>query len=208
MPDFSLVIDTAFESCQVGLWQGDTCVTMASVAGGGKHDIVLAPLVQEIFKVHQVVLADLERIIVTTGPGRFTGLRVGIAFARGLALVNGTPLVGVLTTDALYWQLARAYPGRHDMAVMVAVKRGESFLQRPGQPIERVMDADLLDYFDRDTETGLVGMISPEAAVLLDGQTHIRPDPAITEPSLEAIYAVAQGLKASESAVIRPYYAL
>jgi tRNA threonylcarbamoyladenosine biosynthesis protein TsaB len=207
MPKSTLVIDTAFETCQVGLWQGDTCITMAAVDGGGKHDIILSPLVEEIFKVHKVDIKDIEKIIVTTGPGRFTGLRVGIAFARGLALVHQTPLVGVLTTDALHWQLAQTFPDEQARTVIVSVKRGESFIQRAGQPIERVMDSDLIAYFEPYDETILAGVISPEAEILLE-QTDVSVLSSLTEPSLEAIFAVAKAQEPVKNAIIRPYYNL
>ena len=208
MPKTVLVIDTAFESCQVGVWQEDKCVTMASVAGGGKHDIVLAPLVEEIFKVHKIAVKDIEKIVVTTGPGRFTGLRVGIAFARGLALVNRTPMAGVLTSDALRWQMARDYADHQNKAVIVAVKRGESFIQRENGPIERVMDTELAGWFDAGQETLLAGMISAEAAPILKDLAHVRVVENMTEPSLEAIFAVSRSAAAEKTALIRPYYAI
>ena len=203
----TLVIDTAFETCQVGLWQGDKCITMAAVNGGGKHDIILSPLVEEIFKAHHVDVKDIEKIIVTTGPGRFTGLRVGIAFARGLALVHRTPLIGVMTTDALHWQLANDFPDEKSRTVIVAVKRGESFIQREGQPIERVMNDDLIAYFEPYDETLLAGIISPEAEILLD-QTDVSVVSSLSELSLEAIFAIGNGQAAEKTTLIRPYYAI
>jgi tRNA threonylcarbamoyladenosine biosynthesis protein TsaB len=206
MPKTILVIDTAFETCQVGIWQDEKCVTMAAVNGGGKHDIILGPLVEEILKVHHIAVKDIEKIIVTTGPGRFTGLRVGIAFARGLALVHQTPMVGVLTTDALHWQLAKEFLDK-ERAVIVAVKRGESFIQRAGQPIERIMDPDLADCFKADKNLLLAGILSPEAQKILEN-SNISIVKSITEPSLEAIYAVAKDKPPQETGLIRPFYAI
>jgi tRNA threonylcarbamoyl adenosine modification protein YeaZ len=207
MKNYILVIDTAFESCQVGVWQGDQCITMASVQGGGKHDIILGPLVEEIFKVHKIAVSEIEKIIVTTGPGRFTGLRVGIAFARGLALVNQTPMTGVMTTDVLHWQLAQKYPEAQNKVVIVAVKRGESFVQREWQPIERVMDNDLAEYFSKDDNLVVAGILSSEAEKIINN-SNISIDSEITEPSLEAIFAIAKDKPAQENALIRPYYAV
>lgn len=205
MTKFLLIIDTAFETCQVGLWQGNKCITMAAVPGGGKHDIILAPLVDEIFKVHKVAVKDIEKIAVTIGPGRFTGLRVGIAFARGLALIHKTPLVGVQTTDALRWQADQVQP---DIAIIVAVKRGESFIQRAGQPIDRVMDSELADYMASNTISHVAGVLSPEAQAILSPISNLHIIEQITEPSLEAIYAVSGPLKAGDNSLVRPYYTI
>jgi tRNA threonylcarbamoyl adenosine modification protein YeaZ len=61
----------------------------------------LPKLVADLLAEAEVAPAGLDRIAVTTGPGGFTGVRVGIAFARGLALVHATPVVGIDTLTAL-----------------------------------------------------------------------------------------------------------
>lgn len=61
----------------------------------------LPRLVAELLDEAAVAPSALDRIVVTTGPGGFTGVRVGIAFARGFALVHGTPVIGVDTLTAL-----------------------------------------------------------------------------------------------------------
>lgn len=203
-----LIIDTAFESCQVGIWQGDICLVVRSEQGGGKHDIILAPMVEALLEKHRVKISDLTEIVVTTGPGRFTGLRVGIAFARGLALVHRTPLKGVMTTDAFRWQLGKVT--EKSCAVIVAVKRGESFVQRcnPPAPIERVMDADFGTYFPKYIPILIGGVFSPEIKAKLGDHPHITPVPEAGDLSLEAVYAVSKAVPAEKNAVIRPYYAL
>lgn len=65
------------------------------------HAERLAPLVDELMRVAGARFADVERIAVTVGPGSFTGVRVGLSFARGLALALGVPCVGVSTLETL-----------------------------------------------------------------------------------------------------------
>jgi len=207
---YSLIIDTAFESCQAGLWLDGNCLVSKSVQGGGKHDVLLAPMVQEIFKSNAVQVKGLKEIIVTTGPGRFTGLRVGIAFARGLALMHQTPLKGVLTADALRWQMEN-YHKQKNAAIVVAVKRGESFVQKIAPvfaPIERVMDTDFAACFPAGEVTHVAGMLSPDIQRILSDATHVIPVPELTEPSLEAIYAASETQKPEKSVLVRPYYAI
>jgi tRNA threonylcarbamoyladenosine biosynthesis protein TsaB len=106
----SLIIDTAFETCQVGLVRDGKIVAEDKITSGGGHDRVLATMMETLFKQNEITAKDIDTIFVTTGPGRFTGLRVGIAFARGLGLVNKAKLVGVNTLDAIAVDAAHAYP--------------------------------------------------------------------------------------------------
>src|SRR5262249_59194920 len=64
------------------------------------HAEVLMPLVARVLERAQIDFTAIDRIAVTTGPGSFTGLRVGIAAARGIALATGKPAIGLTTLAA------------------------------------------------------------------------------------------------------------
>lgn len=95
-----LAIDTALARCSAALF-GPGLSRVKSEAMTRGHAERLAPLVDELMAEAGVAFAALERIAVTTGPGSFTGLRVGLAFARALALALDRPSVGVSTLEAL-----------------------------------------------------------------------------------------------------------
>ena len=65
------------------------------------HAEALMPLIARVMDLAEAEFAGLDRIAVTTGPGSFTGLRVGISAARGIALASGKPAVGLTTLDRL-----------------------------------------------------------------------------------------------------------
>ena len=98
-----LAIDTALEACSVALLdtgQPDRAVH-ESLAMTRGHAEALMPMIARVFERASLDAGQLDRIAVTVGPGSFTGLRVGIAAARGIALASGKPAIG-LTTLAAY----------------------------------------------------------------------------------------------------------
>ncbi|MDH3195917.1 MAG: tRNA (adenosine(37)-N6)-threonylcarbamoyltransferase complex dimerization subunit type 1 TsaB [Hyphomicrobiales bacterium] len=99
-----LALDTAGENCAVALAEfGDGLSVLARrcEAVGRGHAERLMPMIGEALAEAGMAYGDLARIAVTTGPGSFTGTRIGVAAARGLALALAIPAVGVSVLDAL-----------------------------------------------------------------------------------------------------------
>src|SRR5579872_4091995 len=97
-----LAIDTALGACSAALFDSEAGGVIASesepmVRG---HAEALMPLVHDLFDRISVQPTQIDRVVVTTGPGSFTGLRVGIAAARGIALAANKPAVGISTLSA------------------------------------------------------------------------------------------------------------
>jgi len=96
-----LGIDTALDACSVALVRDDETLAADTEAMTRGQAERVAPMVREVVTQAGVVFSDIDRIAVTTGPGSFTGVRVGLSFARGLALAIGKPCVGISTLEAL-----------------------------------------------------------------------------------------------------------
>ena len=132
-----LAIDTASEACSVGVVDNGEPVIRSEVVGRG-HAEILMRLIEEGMAEAGVAFADLDRIAVTVGPGSFTGLRIGIAAARGFALVTGKPAVGI-STLAVHAEQARVLCGAHAVLAVLAAGRGElygAFYSADGSEIE------------------------------------------------------------------------
>jgi tRNA threonylcarbamoyladenosine biosynthesis protein TsaB len=100
-----LAIDTALEACAAGvIAMPDRVLAQESLAMARGHAEALMPLLARVMDQAGIRFDDLDRIAVTVGPGSFTGLRVGIAAARGIALASGKPAVGV-STNATRWPI-------------------------------------------------------------------------------------------------------
>jgi tRNA threonylcarbamoyladenosine biosynthesis protein TsaB len=121
-----LAFDTALGACSVGLWDGRAVTAHESIAMTQGHAEALMPMIERVMAAGQLTYADLDRMAVTVGPGSFTGLRVGIATARGLAMAADKPAVGVTTTECLAASVAN--PTARILAV-VDSKRGDVFAQ-------------------------------------------------------------------------------
>lgn len=97
-----LAIDTALDACAAAVLDTDAgeLVARESLPMKRGHAEALMPLIARVMQAAQLPFTGLDRIAVTTGPGSFTGLRVGISAARGLALAAGKPAVGLTTLSA------------------------------------------------------------------------------------------------------------
>jgi len=122
-----LAIDTTWEACSVGVIDGARIVTRSEVIGRG-HAEKLMPQVESAMAEAGVAFANLDRIAVTVGPGSFTGLRVGIAAARGFALVSGKPAIGIGVLD-VHAAEARETQGAVPVLAVLAAGRGEVYGQ-------------------------------------------------------------------------------
>lgn len=125
-----LALDTAGVDCAAALYDSgrDTVLGEASDLIGKGHAEHLMGIVDRVLNQADMKLAMVERIAVTIGPGSFTGIRVGVAAARGFGLALNIPTVGITTLETMAAAQREKTPGRPVLAAMDA-KRGEIYLQ-------------------------------------------------------------------------------
>lgn len=96
-----LAIDTSLDACSVALARGGEALASAAERMQRGQAERLAPMVRDVVAQAGARFADIDRIAATVGPGSFTGVRVGLSFARALALALDAPCLGVSTLEAL-----------------------------------------------------------------------------------------------------------
>lgn len=128
----TLAIDTAAPRLQLALLldDGRVDVSIDEIATGQAELIFIR--IAELLARHGVGYADLTRVVTTTGPGSFTGLRIGLSAARGVGLARGIPVIGVPSLLGL--SLSVAGPS----TVLLDARRGEAYFQTfaaAGEPL-------------------------------------------------------------------------
>jgi tRNA threonylcarbamoyladenosine biosynthesis protein TsaB len=97
-----LALDTAMGACSVAIHHsGRDVLAKAFVAMDRGHAEAIAPMVRDVMAQAHISFGELDRIVVTVGPGTFTGVRIGLAMARGLGLALDIPVVGIDTLTAI-----------------------------------------------------------------------------------------------------------
>lgn len=124
-----LAIDTAGASCSAALWREGRLAASRFEPMRRGHAERLVPMIEAVMAEGAMGYADLGRIAVTLGPGGFTGVRIGLATARGLALACGRPLVGVSNFTVLAAAARAGVPPQGSIAVVIDAKRRDIYAQ-------------------------------------------------------------------------------
>jgi tRNA threonylcarbamoyladenosine biosynthesis protein TsaB len=123
---FLIAFDTSAAACAAAVLSGGRVLARAEEPMATGQAERLMPLLEELLAEAGAGWADLDAIACGTGPGNFTGVRLSVAAARGLALALGRPAIGVSRLEALAEGLARP------LAVIEDARRGALYLQRFG----------------------------------------------------------------------------
>jgi tRNA threonylcarbamoyladenosine biosynthesis protein TsaB len=121
-----LAIDTALGACSAAVLDDDTILAHCFETMDRGHAERLAPMVREVMQEAGIGFPALDRLGVTTGPGTFTGQRVGISFMRGLRIALKRPLVGVTTLECML-AAALQTSGLDAGAALHDARRGEVY---------------------------------------------------------------------------------
>lgn len=195
-PDICLALDTALDACSVGLAikEGDeTRLVGRSLMLGRGHAEHLMTELAALLAETGLTYQDLTRLAVTIGPGSFTGLRVGLATARSLALALDIPLIGASSLEALALTIKGA--ATEPLAVLIDARRDQVYGQiftMDGDTPTALSDADALSAADFATLclTHKVSRLMGSGACLVQqasDQLTALPIDAATVPDMELL---------------------
>jgi len=207
-----LAIDTALDACAAAVLDTDAAKIIAQESLPMKrgHAEALMPLIARVMKASGVAFTSLDRIAVTTGPGSFTGLRVGLSAARGIALAAEKPVVGLTTLTAFAapfvgenstHPIISAIDARHDHVYFQVVSGDGSSLIKPKvAPIEEALEA---------SRFGAPHLVGNAAKILADRWPANAPPPSRVDvqaaPDITWVAWVGAAVN-PETAPAKPYY--
>jgi tRNA threonylcarbamoyladenosine biosynthesis protein TsaB len=124
----TLGIDSTGSACSAAIWRGSRVVARRFAAMERGQAEVLMPMVAAVLDEAALAIETLDLIAVTVGPGAFTGLRIGIAAARGLSLASGVPALGVSSFVAAAAQVPIEERRGRPLVVALDSRRAEFFV--------------------------------------------------------------------------------
>jgi len=207
-----LAIDTALDACAAAVLDTEAAELIAqeSLAMKRGHAEALMPLIARVIEASGKGFEALDRIAVTTGPGSFTGLRVGLAAARGIALAANKPVVGLTTLTAYAAPVVSqngeqpvisAIDARHDQVYFQVVSgNGSSLVRAKVAPISEALEA---------SSFGAPHLVGNAARILADRWRADAPPPFTADPQPAPDIAWVAWLGAAVSpntAPARPFY--
>jgi tRNA threonylcarbamoyladenosine biosynthesis protein TsaB len=201
--DTILALESATEACSAALWRHDVLIAHRFDARRRGHAACLMVQVRDVMAEAGLDFADLDLIATTVGPGGFTGLRIGLASARALALAAGKPLIGVTTLEVV---AAAQKSAGVPLLIAIDSKRADLYVQlfapdltpqsAPAALLPRAIAALLPD--------GPVAVAGNAAAMVVAALASERPDlRALDGPELPDAALVAR-IAAGRSASMSP----
>ena len=124
-----LAFDVAGNACSAAVWSGGGVVSHVSEDMERGQAERLAPMLQSVMDEAALAFSQLQIIAVTLGPGSFTGIRIGLSMAKGLALATGRPLYGVTTFELQMAVLPTAIWGDGPVMIVLETKRDDFYVQ-------------------------------------------------------------------------------
>jgi tRNA threonylcarbamoyladenosine biosynthesis protein TsaB len=207
-----LAIDTALDACSAAVLDTSAGKTIAAESQPMQrgHAEALMPLIARVMKQSGVAFAALDRIAVTTGPGSFTGLRVGLSAARGIALAADKPAVG-LTTLAAYAAPIVAENGAHPILSAIDARHDHVYFQvvgGDGSPLVKPKVAPIAEALDA-AQFGALHLVGNAAKILAerwpaDATPPVKVD-SQAAPDIDWVAWIGAAVT-PESAPARPFY--
>ena len=192
-----LAFDTATSACSAALWEDGAVRARRFENMTRGHAEVLMPMIADVIDEAGTDFSRLDLIAVTVGPGAFTGMRIGLATARGMALAAAVPCLGVTTLEAV----AEGVQGREragaTLLVVLSTKRQDVYAQAfdtklvPVAPPRAVLPGELVAVVPAGRVVVAGDAAGEMAALLMARRIDAVPSAAAAHPDAARVAAIA-----------------
>lgn len=119
-----LAIDSSGQTASVAVWEDDLTLAEFSIHAKKTHSQTLLPMLQDVREKIELNMEEIDAIAVTSGPGSFTGLRIGSSTAKGLGFALNKPIISVPTLEGLAYNL---YGTEHIICPLMDARRNQTY---------------------------------------------------------------------------------
>lgn len=209
-----LALDAAGAACSVALWRESGIVAHRFTAmrrGQSEH---LVPMIEAVMDAAEATYDTLDALAVTVGPGGFTGVRIGLATARGLALALHRPLIGISNFEAVAAAVPTAERTGRLLAVVLDSKRHEVYVQAFAPSGEALgpgaaVSPEALDSWLPEGPVLVAGDAAPVALAALQAARRdvvLATSPGLADAAQVAVLAVARPVPPPDADMPQPLY--
>lgn len=208
-------IETATDVCSVALTQGTEVLGVKESADGNSHSKNLLPFIDSVLKETNHVQQDLQGVVVSIGPGSYTGLRIGVSTAKGMAYSLGIPVITVSTLESIAQGAKQQAGDNCDIVPMIDARRMEVFAARYDSNMNLldnvaavIVDENAYSELLREKEVLFCGNGMPKCKELLSQF----PNARFADFTLSAQYMLPAALKKweakdfADTAYFEPFY--
>jgi len=158
-----LLIETSTEVCSVALSRGGSIICSRSAKEPKSHARVIAPMVEEVLKDSSSSMGKCDAVVVSEGPGSYTGLRVGVSIAKGLCYGAGKPMIAVSSLELIARLVTSGLADYHkdDIIIpMIDARRMEVYMARYNTKCEQLTQTEAMviteESFSKELSRGRV----------------------------------------------------
>ncbi|MDD2530874.1 MAG: tRNA (adenosine(37)-N6)-threonylcarbamoyltransferase complex dimerization subunit type 1 TsaB [Bacteroidales bacterium] len=183
MQPLILLLETSTEICSVALAKGRDIISKRSSSEVNSHSKMLSIFIEQVINESSIPYKELSAIAISKGPGSYTGLRIGVSSAKGLAYALDIPLISIETLRILEKGVKEKYPNANTVA-MIDAKRMEVYCEIYDSKgnVVKPLSADIIDkgiyqkYIDNSSEYVFVGNGAKKTMSFFEDKSNCRLD--------------------------------
>lgn len=146
-----LSIETSGKTCGIALSYGGELIAEYTSFESNEHDRLLAEYIRRILSDFSISVSDLEAVAVSSGPGSFTGLRIGVAMAKSLCFEDNPKLIGIPTLEAFAYKSAENNEEQKSIVSIIPSHKNLIYLQEFDNQANSIEEIKILEIVEIDS---------------------------------------------------------